>query len=162
MRNSYKLAHAGMVTVVAMCFGAAPAFAQSSSDSGSNSMQNPNNPTSQHGTSAASTDNATGLGAWASEQATSRDGRISRDAYMTEAGRRFDTLDASERNGVTRQQYLDDLLRQWDTLDRDHRGLTPAEVSRLTGKVDVDAAALPRTGSGAQAGDMGPSNSKAQ
>ena len=103
-----------------------------------------------------------GLDAWASDHATSHEGRISRDAYMTEAGRRFDTLDASKRNGITRQQYLDDLTRQWDTLDRDHRGLTPAEVSRFTGKVDVDSAGLPRSGSGAQAGNMGPSNSKAQ
>ena len=61
---------------------------------------------------------------------------------------------------ISRQAYLDEMGRRWDALDRSSQGLTPAEVSRLTGKVDVDHSAPPRTGSGAQAGNMGPSSTK--
>jgi hypothetical protein len=237
MQQSHKLTRTALVTAIAMCFGAAPVYAQSSgSQGGSNSMQNPNNATSRDGTSGAvnagtsgaTRSNATGtagsaagttpaasggngmtmetergakhmragsdgspdpispnagtgasgkgrsgvgvpdtpggngLSAWAETQASSNNGRIARDAYMSEAGRRFDALDQTTHRGLTRQQYLDDLGRQWDAMDRDHQGLTPAQVSRLTGKVDVDASGPARTGSGAQAGNMGPGNSKAQ
>ena len=80
----------------------------------------------------------TDLNAWVKHQATEHKGRISRQAYLDEMGRR------------------------WDTLDRNNQGLTPAEISRLTGKVDVDHSALPRTGSDVQAGNMGPTSNKAK
>ena len=68
---------------------------------------------------------------------------------------------ASEHKGrISRQAYLDEMARRWDSLDRNNQGLTPAEVSRLTGKVDVDHSVLPRTGSDVQAGNMGPTSVK--
>lgn len=74
---------------------------------------------------------------WERGYAAQHNGRISRDAYMEEMGRR------------------------WDALDRNRQGLTPSEVSRLTGHVDSSAPPA-LTGSGVQAGNMGPGNSKAQ
>jgi hypothetical protein len=82
--------------------------------------------------SATSTDNMNG---WASDYATRNRGRVSRQAYMDEMGRR------------------------WDTADRGGQGLTPAEVSRLYGNVD-SAAPPAMTGSGVQPGNMGPGNAK--
>ncbi|HEY2884957.1 MAG TPA: hypothetical protein VGJ08_07060 [Rhizomicrobium sp.] len=72
---------------------------------------------------------------WAHDWSTGHHGRITRDAYMEEMGRR------------------------WDAKDANRQGLTPSEVSELTGRVDSNA--LPaRTGSGVQAGNMGPGNMK--
>ena len=79
----------------------------------------------------------TGQGAWAEAHAKRNNGRISREAYM------------------------DEMSRRWDAVDHDRQGLTPAEVSRLYGNVD-SAAGPARTGSGVQAGNMGPGNSKGQ
>jgi hypothetical protein len=69
--------------------------------------------------------------------------------------------DYSTRNNgrITRQAYLDEMGRRWDAMDANRQGLTPAQVSRLTGKVDSNATA-PLTGSGVQAGNMGPGNAK--
>lgn len=72
---------------------------------------------------------------WATDYSAAHNGRISRQAYMDEVGRR------------------------WDAMDTQRRGLTPAEVSNMTGKVDSNAPA-PLTGTGAQPGNMGPGNSK--
>jgi hypothetical protein len=71
------------------------------------------------------------------------------------------TRDYSTRNHgrITRQAYLDEVGRRWDAMDRSHQGLTPAEVSHLTGRVDSNAPA-PLTGNGVQPGNMGPGNSK--
>ena len=99
---------------------------------------------------------------WATTHAGQNQGRVSRQAYMDEMGRRYDSMDKAKQAGTTRQAYLDDLGQKWKTMDRDDKGLTPAEVSRITGKVDVSNSALPRTGSDVQAGNMGPTNSKAQ
>jgi hypothetical protein len=44
-------------------------------------------------------------------------------------------------------------------MDANRQGLTPAQVSRLTGKVDSNAP-VPSTGTGVQPGNMGPGNSK--
>ena len=44
-------------------------------------------------------------------------------------------------------------------MDSNRQGLAPADVSRITGSVDSNAQA-PLTGSGVQAGNMGPGNSK--
>ena len=69
---------------------------------------------------------------------------------------------AARNNGrISRKAYLDEMGRRWDAMDRSQQGLTPADVSRLTGHVDSNAAA-PRTGSGVQAGNMGPGNQKGQ
>jgi hypothetical protein len=72
---------------------------------------------------------------WATDWSAAHNGRITRDAYMEEMGRR------------------------WDAMDRNRQGLTPRELSAMTGKVDSGAQA-PITGSGVQAGNMGPGNSK--
>jgi len=121
----------------------------------------PQAPTSTARGAADNTNSKSGPGvadSWADKYASEHQGKISRQAYLDEMGRRFDAMDTSKRNGLTRQAYLDDLTSQWNTYDRNNAGLTPAEVSRITGKVDVDQASVPRTGSGAQAGDMGPQN----
>jgi hypothetical protein len=74
-------------------------------------------------------------------------------------GRRWD---AGTYHRGTRDEYLRDLRTRWDTMDRDNRGLTPAEISRMTGNVDSTTSGVPRSGSGAQPGNMGPSSSKGQ
>jgi len=94
---------------------------------------------------------------WANDTATQYNGRIPRDVYLDEMSRRWD-LDRNHRG--TRDAYVENLRRQWDATDRDNRGMTPADVSRLTGKVDSSTSALPRSGSGVQPGNMGPANSK--
>ena len=96
---------------------------------------------------------------WANETATTNNGRISRELYLKEMGRRWD-VDAN-RVG-TRDGYLRDLETRWDKADRDKRGLTPAQVSEMTGKVDSSTSRLPQSGSGVQPGNMGPANSKGQ
>jgi hypothetical protein len=69
--------------------------------------------------------------------------------------------DYSVRNNgrITRQAYLDEMGRRWDAMDANRQGLTPAQISRLTGKVDSNAPA-PLTGTGVQPGNMGPGNAK--
>ena len=103
--------------------------------------------------------NSTTFEGWANQTATQYDGRIPRDVYLDEMGRRWD---AGVYHRGTRDEYLRDLRTRWDTMDRDNRGLTPADVSRMTGNVDSTTSGVPRSGSGAQPGNMGPSNSKGQ
>jgi len=69
--------------------------------------------------------------------------------------------DHSVRNNgrISRQAYLDEMGRRWDAMDANRGGLSPAEASRLTGRVDSNAQA-PLSGSGVQPGNMGPGNSK--
>jgi hypothetical protein len=75
------------------------------------------------------------FGRWADDWASQHEGRISRQAYMDEMGRR------------------------WDAMDHSRQGLTPREVSAITGHPDSNA--LPAaTGSGVQPGNMGPGNSR--
>ena len=78
------------------------------------------------------------MSAWAGDYATTNNGRISRDAYLNEIGRR------------------------WDRYDQGNQGLTPGEVGRITGKVDVDSSVPPRTSSDVQPGNMGPGSVKAE
>jgi len=69
--------------------------------------------------------------------------------------------DYSLRNDgrISREAYLDEMGRRWDAMDANRSGLAPADVSRLTGRVDSNAL-VPLTGSGVQPGNMGPGNSK--
>ena len=96
---------------------------------------------------------------WANQTAPRYQGRIPRDIYLDEMGRRWD---ANPNRLGTRELYLNDLRFQWDAADPNHQGLTPAEISRLTGNVDSSTAGMPMSGSGAQPGNMGPSNAKGQ
>ena len=96
---------------------------------------------------------------WANDTAVRYNGRIPRDVYVDEMGRRWDS-DANHRG--TRDAYLNDLRGRWSQADRDNRGLTPAEVSQITGKVDSSTSGMPKSGSGVQPGNMGPANSKGQ
>jgi len=67
---------------------------------------------------------------------------------------------AKRNNGrISRQAYMDEVGRRWDSMDSSKQGLTPAEVSRMYGNVD-SAAGPARTGSGVQPGNMGPGNQK--
>jgi hypothetical protein len=96
---------------------------------------------------------------WANQTAPRYQGRIPRDIYLDEMGRRWD---ANPNHLGTRELYLNDLRSQWDVADPNHQGLTPVEISRMTGKVDSSTAGMPMSGSGAQPGNMGPSNAKGQ
>ena len=75
---------------------------------------------------------------------------------------------APHYNGVTTYQvvprgtYLDSRGRQWTLLDPYDQGLTPNEMSQITGAVDTDAMGPALSGSDVQAGNMGPGNSKGQ
>lgn len=183
MDNTTKLTRAALVSAIALAFSAAT-FAQSAGSPGGDSggqtkagatattgttapgaagSTATTPPTSTSRGAADNTNSRSGPGVadtWVTKYAAEHKGRISRQAYMDEMGRRFDTMDKAKQGGITRQAYIDDLTRQWEAMDRNNQGLTPAEVSRLTGKVDVDHASPPRTGSGVQAGDMGPSSVK--
>jgi len=80
----------------------------------------------------------------------------------------YDDLDAwvdryslSHGGYVTREDYLREMARRWDAADIDGQGLTPADMSRLTGRVDTNALA-PLSGTGVQPGNMGPGNSRGE
>jgi hypothetical protein len=103
--------------------------------------------------------NSTTFEGWANQTAPRYQGRIPRDIYLDEMGRRWD---ADPNHTGTRELYLNQLRSQWDTRDPNTQGMTPAEISRMTGKVDSSTSATPQSGSGAQPGNMGPSNSKGQ
>jgi hypothetical protein len=103
--------------------------------------------------------NSTTFESWTNDTAVQYHGRIPRDVYLDEMGRRWE---ADPNHQGTREVYLRGLRDRWDTMDRSNRGLTPAEISSMTGKVDSTTSALPRTASGVQPGNMGPANSKGQ
>jgi hypothetical protein len=88
-----------------------------------------------------------------------KQGRIPRDIYLDEMGRRWE---ADPNHTGTRELYLNQLRSQWDSMDPNSRGMTPAEISRMTGKVDSNTSGAPMSGSGTQPGNMGPANSKGQ
>ena len=96
---------------------------------------------------------------WANDTAARYDGRIPRTVYLEEMGRRYD---ADGNRVVTREVYLNDWNNRWATMDPYGRGLSPAEVSQLTHNVDSTTSGIPRSGAGAQPGNMGPANSKGQ
>lgn len=103
--------------------------------------------------------NAQSDDAWTSQAAEQYNGRIPRAVYLDEMGRRWE---ATGDRSMTRSQYLEQLGRQWDGLDANGQGLTPAEVSRLTGNVDSSTSGPALSGSGVQPGNMGPGNTKGQ
>ncbi|HVE49471.1 MAG TPA: hypothetical protein VNG69_07650 [Casimicrobiaceae bacterium] len=182
MDRATQLKRGALTAALALCF-AAPAFAQGGG--GSNSMQNPNNPTSnKHGTSAGTTSpqeqgvtsksgttgsattTSSAAGGAASGAASANTTRGAPDNTNSKVRTNADMNSwvkgyAGDHKGrISRQAYLDEMGRRWDAMDRSNEGLTPAEVSRLTGKVDVSHSAVPRTGSDVQAGNMGPTNVK--
>jgi hypothetical protein len=189
MTHSSKLSRAALVSAIALCFGApvqaddsAPiVVAQASgtgSQGGSNSMQPGGAGQAKHGTSSntaaqpspgatgAVTSGAPVTSGPAAGSNSANNARGAADNTNSRA-RTADDMNAwmsrharDHKGRISREAYLDEMGRRWDAMDRNSQGLTPAEVSRLTGKVDVDHSAPPRTGSGAQAGNMGPSSTK--
>jgi len=108
--------------------------------------------------SAESTNSQTFEG-WANDTAVKYNGRVPRDVYSDEMGRRWE-MDTYHKG--TRSAYLADLRTRWDRMDPRNQGLPPAEISQLTGKVDSSTAGMPMTGAGVQPGNMGPANAKGQ
>lgn len=80
--------------------------------------------------------NSENFNTWMSDYASQHNGRISRDEFLAQMGDR------------------------WDQLDAQHNGLTPYEVQEIFVFTPPESAAPPRTGSDAQAGDMGPGNAR--
>lgn len=190
MTHTSKLTPAALVSAIALCFAApayagdnAPVvLAQasgSSSQGGSNSMQPGGAGAAKHGTSSntaaqpspgasgmstsgapvtagpAKGSNSTNTARGAADNTNSRapTGGVDMNAWVTRHAQ-------DHKGRITRDAYMNEMGRRWDSMDRNSQGLTPAEVSRLTGKVDVDHSAPPRTGTDAQAGNMGPSSTK--
>jgi hypothetical protein len=85
-------------------------------------------------------------------------GVIREDAFLNEMGRRWD---ADPNRTGSRSLYLEDMRARWEARDPDNRGLSPAEVSELTGNVDTSAGPT-ISGTGVQPGNMGPGNAKGQ
>jgi hypothetical protein len=85
-------------------------------------------------------------------------GLIREDDFLDEMGRRWD---ADPNHTGMRSIYLEELRARWEGMDPANQGLTPAQVSELTG--NVDSSALPsESGTGVQPGNMGPGNMKGQ
>ena len=131
--NIARLTHAVAFAAILGAAGATPSFAEST--------------------------NSVTFEGWANDTAVRYNGRIPRDVYVDEMGRRWDSN--ANRRG-TRDVYLNDVRSRWELVDRDNRGLTPVEISRMTGKVDSSTSGMPMTGAGVQPGNMGPANSKGQ
>ena len=131
------LALAGMLALAAPTF-AADTGGNTNSKTGANAAAQTGTSTmAPSGATSTSTNGSDDWNTWYDSQAKSNKGRISRKAYMDEMGRR------------------------WDSMDKGNQGLTPAEVSRMTGRVDSNA--MPgKTGTSAQPGNMGPGNAKGQ
>ena len=68
-----------------------------------------NNPMAPDNTMKATAPGTTSFSGWANDYSKAHQGRISRQAYMDEAGRR------------------------WDALDKNNQGLTTSEISRMNG-----------------------------
>lgn len=95
---------------------------------------------------------------WADDTAATNGGLVKEEDFLDEMGRRFD---ANPEHTGMRSVYLDDLRARWEAVDPGNQGLTPAQVSELTG--NVDSSAEPSlSGSDVQPGNMGPGNMKGQ
>ena len=95
---------------------------------------------------------------WADQTAVQNGGVIREDAYLDEMGRRWD---ANPNHSGSRSLYLEGMRARWEALDPSNQGLSPAQVSELTGKVDTSAGPT-LSGTGVQPGNMGPGNAKGQ
>ena len=185
--STSKLNRVAVVSAIALAFSA-PTFAQTSGGTAADSGgQTKAGPTATTGTTSATpaapgTTGATGSKATKSGSASenARAGGAASGAASNDTTRGApDNTNSKVRTGasadvntwakgyagehqgrISRQAYIDEIARRWDSMDRSNQGLTPVEVSRLTGKVDVDHSALPRTGSDVQSGNMGPSSVK--
>ena len=71
-----------------------------------------------------------------------------------------DSYATGNQGSVPRHDDWEAIGRRSESVEANSPALSPAEVSRLTGKVDVDHSAIPRTGSDVQAGNMGPTSVK--
>ncbi|TMH67964.1 MAG: hypothetical protein E6H48_06855 [Betaproteobacteria bacterium] len=92
------------------------------------------------------------------DTATQTAGVIREDAFLDEMGRRWD---ADPNHTGSRSLYLDSMRARWEARDPTNQGLSPAEVSELTGNVDTSAGPT-LSGTGVQPGNMGPGNAKGQ
>ena len=95
---------------------------------------------------------------WAEQTAAQNGGVIREDAYVDEMGRRWD---ADPNRTGSRGLYLQDMRARWEAQDPSNQGLSPAEVSELTGNVDTSAGPT-LSGTGVQPGNMGRGNAKGQ
>ena len=92
------------------------------------------------------------------DAAAQNGGLIREEVFLDEMGRRWD---ANPNHTGMRSIYLENLRARWEGVDPANQGLTPAQVSELTG--NVDSSALPsESGTGVQPGNMGPGNMKGQ
>jgi hypothetical protein len=176
MKQNVSRSGAWVATLAAACLSGS-LYAQAGGQGGSNSMQSPTNPTSRDGTAGATNhpekagvtsgakSNGTGTTSPGKAPSTARgspDNTNAKSSPNTGGMDSWITKHAETNKGrISREAYMNELARRWDMADKSHQGLTPAEVSRLTGNVDVDAGPA-KTGSGVQAGNMGPGNAKAQ
>lgn len=126
MIKTNQMGRAALVTALALCF-AVPTFAQTTPATTPAPAVAP--------APAMAPAPATATDPWASKYATEHQGRVSKQAYLDEMGRRFDMMDKAKRGDLTRQAYLDDLTRQWEAADRSNQGLTPADLGKITSKV---------------------------
>ena len=99
------------------------------------------------------------FGDWPHDTVVYYPARTPGDVYLDEMGR---PLEGADRVLPARAQYLDELRARWELIDRRDEGMTPAEISRITGKVDSSTGGMPKSGAGVQPGNMGPANSKGQ
>ncbi len=95
---------------------------------------------------------------WANQTALQNGGVIREDAYLDEMGRRWD---ADPNHTGSRSLYLQGMRARWEARDPSNQGLSPAQVSELTGNVDTSAGPT-ISGTGVQPGNMGPGNAKGQ
>ena len=138
-------------------YGAAPPSGNTATIPSGDATTQSDNATVQSDDATIQSDNAT-VQTWADDAAALNGGVIKEDAYLDEMGRRWD---ANPNHNGTRSLYLEDLRARWEAVDPSNQGLTPAEVSELTGNVD-SCAGPTLEGSGVQPGNMGPGNAKGQ
>ena len=138
-----------LTIAAALAVGPAVAVAQNTvAPSGSANTMTPSRPLADHGYGTGTVSGNVSGSPVAGVPATQDD----LDAWMRDNATRND-------GRITRQMYMDEMGRRWDAMDQNRQGLSPADVSRMTGRVDSNAQA-PLSGSGVQAGNMGPGNSK--
>ena len=120
-------------------------------------LQNGEATTLENGDTITTIRNGDAIQSW-DRAAAQNGGLIREEVFLDEMGRRWD---ANPNHSGMRSIYLEDLRARWEGMDPTNQGLTPAQVSELTG--NVDSSALPsESGTGVQPGNMGPGNMKGQ